>query len=143
MTTATVSAFENTIHKTNIWLKDLMSELSWEDSDHQRSYHAMRAVLHALRDRLAVEEASDLAAQLPMLIRGFYYEGWMPAKTPVAQRNREEFLQHIAELFANDISVDVEQITRAVFKVLSKHVTSGEIDDVKHSLPKSIRELWD
>ena len=143
MTTATISAFESTLHKTNVWLKDVMAEMHWEDSDHQRAYHALRAVLHALRDRLGVAEASDLAAQLPMLIRGFYYEGWSPTKTPVPEHHQEQFLRHVEEHFANDITVDPEEITRAVFRVIGKHVSSGEIEDVKHALPKSIRELWD
>ena len=140
MSTTTVTAFDNTIHKTNVWLKDIMAELGWED--HQRAYHALRAVLHALRDRLPVEEATDLGAQLPMLVRGFYYEGWQPRRTPVAEHKREEFLQHVADQFRGDSSADPEQITRVVFKVVAKHVTEGEIDDVKHALPKSIRTLW-
>ena len=143
MTKATISAFESTLHKTNIWLKDLMTELDWETADYQRAYHALRAVLQALRDRLTVEEASHLASQLPMLIRGFYYEGWSPSKTPTAEHKREDFLVRVAEQFANDPTADVEEITRAVFKVMSKHITPGEIRDVKGTLPKTLRELWD
>ena len=143
MTGGTIAAFESTLHKTNIWLKDLLSELGWQDSDHQRSYHALRAVLHALRDRLTVEEASDLAAQLPMLVRGFYYEGWNPAKTPVVDRSRRAFLQHVAEQFDADPNADAEVITRAVFRVISKHVTSGETKDIRRSLPEPIQALWD
>jgi uncharacterized protein (DUF2267 family) len=63
------------MQKTQIWLKDLMSQLDWEDRPH-KAYLALRTVLHALRDRLTVEEAVQLGAQLPMLVRGFYYEGW-------------------------------------------------------------------
>lgn len=142
MTSATVSAFETTLQKTNVWLKDLISELHWEGYDHEQSYHALRAVLHALRDRLTVEEASDLAAQLPMLMRGIYYEGWTPAKTPVTERSREAFLAHVAEQFPSESVTQTEDVTRAVFRVISKHVTGGEIEDIKSSLPKPIRELW-
>ena len=143
MTTATISAFENTLQKTNIWLKDILTELNWEGSDHERAFHALRVVLHALRDRLTVEEASDFAAQLPMLVRGFYYEGWNPSKTPVATHKRDEFLAPIAASFANDITADAEEITRAVFKVITEHVSAGEVNDMKGALPKKIRELWD
>ena len=79
MTTAMISAFESTLHKTNVWLKDLMSELEWE-TDYQRAYHALRAVLQALRDRLTIDEATHLASQLPMLIRGFY---WGSRRLPI------------------------------------------------------------
>jgi uncharacterized protein (DUF2267 family) len=51
-------------------------------------------VLHALRDRLTVNEAAQFGAQLPMLVRGIYYEGWDPTRLPV-KMNREEFLQRV------------------------------------------------
>ena len=142
MTTATVSAFESTLHKTNVWMKDLLEELNWQHSDHQRAYHAMRAVLHALRDRLTVEEASDLASQLPMLVRGFYYEGWNPAKTPTPVHSKEGFLAEVAAHCPGEPDTDVELMARAVFKVMQRHITPGEIDDVQKSLPEAIRVLW-
>jgi uncharacterized protein (DUF2267 family) len=107
-----------------------------------RAYHALRAVLHALRDRLTVEQAAALAAQLPMLVRGFYYEGWHPHGKPVKERHKEEFLAHIADAFRDDPDVDPEQVTRAVFDVLAKHVTAGEIESVKQGLPAELRSLW-
>jgi len=66
-----VKAFDTTIHTTNVWLNDLMDELSWHDRT--QAYHAIRVVLHALRDCLPTGEAADLAAQLPMLVRGFSF----------------------------------------------------------------------
>lgn len=143
MTTAAISAFESTIHKTFIWLKDVKVELGWDDSEHERAFKALRTVLQALRDRLTAEEASDFAAQLPMLIRGFYYEGWNPTKTPVSDHKAHEFVQHLKDAFEDDIRADPEEITRAVLRVITKHVSAGEVDDVKQSLPKSIRELWE
>jgi len=71
-----VAAFDSTIQTTNVWLHDIMERLGWQDR--HRAYHALRAVLHALRDRLPVDQAAALGAQLPMLVRGFYYEGWHP-----------------------------------------------------------------
>ena len=66
-----VAPFDSTLQTTNIWLNEIQEHLGWGE-DHQRAYHALRAVLHALRDRLPVDHAAALAAQLPMLIRGFY-----------------------------------------------------------------------
>ena len=130
----------NTLQKTHLWLKDLMEELRWDDQ--HRAYLALRATLHALRDRLTVDEATHLGAQLPMLIRGFYYEGWSPAGKPVKERRKEEFCAHVKEYFKKEEDIDAEQIVRGVFKVLAKRVTEGEIEDVKHILPPELRELW-
>ena len=135
-----ITAFENTIHTTNIWLNDLMDRMGWQDK--HRAYHALRAVLHALRDRLPVDQAAALGAQLPMLVRGFYYEGWHPAGMPVKDRKKEVFLAHIATAFRNEPSANLEEIARAVFQVLAKHVTPGEVKHVKISLPGEIRSLW-
>ena len=140
MSVSAIPHIEGAVHTANIWLKDLAQELGWDD--HDRAYHALRAVLHALRDRLTVNEAADLAAQLPLLIRGMYYEGWDPSSTPVRERRKEQFLHHIAAAFPSRAEIDPESIAWAVFKVLENHVSSGEIKDVLHVLPKELRSLW-
>ncbi|MDR3638475.1 MAG: DUF2267 domain-containing protein [Isosphaeraceae bacterium] len=140
MSTTTHAPFESTYQTTNLWLKQLMAELGWDDA--HRAYHALRAVLHALRDRLTVEEAVDLGAQLPMLVRGFYYEGWVPAGKPLKERKKEDFLAHIAAEFRHDPEVFPEAVAWAVFKVLESRVSAGEIRDVAHVLPSDIRTLW-
>lgn len=132
--------FDSTIQATNIWLNEIQEQLGWQDS--YRAYHALRTVLHALRDRLTIEQAAALAAQLPMLIRGLYFEGWHPHGKPVKERHKTEFLAHIEPAFRDDPEADIEKITRAVLHVLSKHVTSGEIEKVKQCLPGEIRSLW-
>lgn len=140
MTQTTLTPFESTIHTTNIWLHDIQERLGWGDP--HRAYHALRAVLHALRDRLPVDQAAALAAQLPMLVRGFYYEGWHPHGKPVKVRKKEEFLAHVAAAFQGDPMVDPERVAEAVFAVLAAHVSAGEIEDVKCNLPAELRELW-
>lgn len=140
MSATGLSVFDSTIAKTNIWLHEIMDGLGWRER--QRAYHALRAVLHALRDRLTIPEAADLGAQLPLLVRGLYYEGWHPSGKPVKERKKEEFVAHIAQAFRGDPTVDPEEVTRAVFRVLARHVTAGEIDEVKQMLPAELRELW-
>jgi uncharacterized protein (DUF2267 family) len=141
MTQTSLAAFDSTLQTTSIWLNDVLERLGWQD--HHRAYHSLRAVLHALRDRLPVEQAAALAAQLPMLVRGFYYEGWHPHGKPVKERHKEDFLAHVAEAFRDDPDVDPERVVQAVFRVLSKHVSGGEVESVKRSLPTEIRSLWD
>jgi uncharacterized protein (DUF2267 family) len=133
-----LDVFNRTVHKTNAWLKEVMRALGGEDR--HAAYLALRATLHMLRDRLTVEEVAQLGAQLPMLVRGFYYEGWDPTDKPVRERSFDGFLAGIAMELPNDL--DPEQAARAVFAVLAARISEGEIDDVAHMLPTSIRALW-
>jgi uncharacterized protein (DUF2267 family) len=135
-----IRAFDSTIQTTNVWLNDLEDLLLWQDK--QRAYHALTAVLHALRDRLPVEQAVAFGAQLPMLVRGFYYDGWHPADKPIKERKKEEFLAHIAAAFRDEPDIEADEIARAVFQVIAKHVSPGEVKHVKITLPEEIRSLW-
>ena len=135
-----LEVFDTTVHKTNSWLKEVMQEIHRDNR--RKAYDALRATLHALRDRLTVEEVAQLGAQLPMLLRGFYYEGWDPTRKPVKLRDREEFLSLVEAEFRADDTLNPELIARAVFKVLTNRITAGEIEDVKHVLPAEIRSLW-
>ncbi|MBI1312487.1 DUF2267 domain-containing protein [bacterium] len=140
MSATGIDAFDSTLQKTNEWLGQIMQELHW--NDRHKAYHALRAVLHALRDRLPVNSVAHLAAQLPMLIRGFYYEGWHPAGTPVREHSQDEFLVHVTEAFLFDVDAHSKDIAQAVFRVIARHVTAGEIEKVKQALPEGIRDLW-
>ncbi len=135
-----LTAIDSTIQTTNIWLNEIQERLGWPDR--HRAYHALAAVLHALRDRLGVEHAAALAAQLPLLVRGLYYEGWHPAGKPLKERKREEFLAHVAAAFRDDLDVDPERVARTVFRVVARHVSHGEVQSVKNTLPAELRELW-
>lgn len=140
MSATGLDVFDTTLQKTNLWLKELMGILGWEDK--HKAYRAMRAVLHTLRDRLTVDEVAQLGAQLPILLRGIYYEGWDPTSHPKKMRHVEEFVATVDEQFREDPNTDPEQITRAVLAVLANRVSEGEIQDVKHTLPVEFQDLW-
>ena len=140
MNSTGIRAFDSTVQTTNVWLHELAGRLGSQDM--QRAYHALTAVLHALRDRLPVDQAVALGAQLPMLVRGFYYEGYHPHDKPIKERKKEEFLAHIASAFRDDPEMDAEKIARAAFEVIAKHVSPGEVKHVKVTLPEEIRSLW-
>jgi uncharacterized protein (DUF2267 family) len=135
-----LDAFDNTLQKSNIWLNEIMQEL--DSNDKHRAYLALRSVLHTLRDRLIVSEVAELGAQLPLMIRGIYYEGWKPGNKPVKERHREEFLSHVRDYFVNDPDVNPEQIVAAVLRVLDRHIASGETADIRRLLPPELRSLW-
>jgi uncharacterized protein (DUF2267 family) len=89
-----------------------------------------------------VEEVAQFGAQLPMLIRGFYYEGWDPTAKPMKLRHKEQFLTRIEQELSGDDGKEAERVARAVFTLLANRVSEGEIEDVKSTLPSEIRELW-
>jgi uncharacterized protein (DUF2267 family) len=140
MSATGLRAFDSTIQKTNIWLDDILDELRWDSPE--RAYHALRAVLHTLRDHLPLHESAQLAAQLPQLIRGMYYEGWKPNHVPAKERHWEQFVSHVSESFALDPEANGIEITQAVLAVLAKHISEGEITDVKRCLPEDLRRHW-
>jgi uncharacterized protein (DUF2267 family) len=137
----TTELFTETIEKTGYWLQELMGELG--TTHPQKAYSVLRAVLHTLRNRLTVGEAANLGAQLPTLVRGFYYEGWRPTGHAPKIRHKEEFLQHVKQLYPGLSDEDRERAVRAVFRLLTGHVTGGELKQVKDQLPADIRSLWE
>jgi uncharacterized protein (DUF2267 family) len=137
-----IAVFGETIDKTGQWLTELALNMDCS-SQPQRAYSILRAVLHVLRDRLTVDEAANLGAQLPMLVRGFYFEGWRPSARPVKFRHKEEFFEQLDRLYPGLTASDREQAVQAVFRLLSRHVTGGEIQQVRNQLPAELRSLWD
>jgi uncharacterized protein (DUF2267 family) len=117
-----------------------MDALGWDDR-HQ-TYQGLRTTLHALRDRLTLEDMAQLGAQLPLLIRDVYYEGWDPTGQPHTTRHAAAFLAPIRHHFAQDPHVDAEQVARTVFTVLTHHISAGELADIAQILPKELRTLW-
>lgn len=134
------AAFSTTVAKTNEILGEIEAAFEWPKERRELSYHALRSVLHALRDRLPVKEASDFAAQLPMLVRGLYYENWNPAKVPI-KMDREDFLQRVQREFVYEFSGNISEMVGVVLAALMRNITEGEMGDVKSSLPGDIAAL--
>ncbi len=130
---------EPTINKTNKWLDEIAEKLHVEDR--HVAYRALRACIIELRNRLILEEAIHLGDQLPLLIRGIYYEGWKPSVNPVKERHRHEFLDAIQERFGPNMPADPETVAKAVFSVLAGNISAGEIEDVKAELPEEMKDL--
>ena len=136
-----IEVFETTKNKTNLWLKDVMEEL--ELTDKKKAYSALRGTLHILRDRLMVEESVNFAAQLPMLLRGLYFEGWRPTHVPLSVRKKADFVHLFDGKLADTFAMEPEEVIRRVFGVIKKHVSEGEIEDIRRSFPEDLRDLWE
>jgi uncharacterized protein (DUF2267 family) len=140
MSDTRVAVLDHTVQQTNVWLKTLGEELHIEDR--HVAYNALRAVLHVLRDRLTAEQAVHLGAQLPLLVRGLYYEGWRLAAKPADGRQPAEFAALVAAEMPPPFAHDALRVTKAVFALLAKELDPGEIAKVVATLPAPLRSLW-
>ncbi|ESX72472.1 MULTISPECIES: DUF2267 domain-containing protein [unclassified Mesorhizobium] len=139
MSTTGLDVFDKTLQLTNIWLDEIMADLG---PDRHVAWHTLGAVLRTLRDRLQIGLAAKLGAELPLLVRGAYYDRYRPADMPDKTRSLEEFLQHIADELKSTRPVDPEDAVRSVFRVLARHIDLGQSAKVRDALPKEIQALW-
>ncbi len=132
---------DTTVQKTHEWLRDVREGLGFDND--RAAYAALRATLHALRNQLTTDQVAHLGAQLPVLVRGIYYEGWNPKTGHDSGARRPDFLGSIRHELREHLELhDAERVARIVFEVVGMHLTAGEIDKVVKSLPREIRALW-
>ena len=135
-----LDVFDRTLETTHVWLNEICTDLG---PDKQLAWKVLSTVLHKLRDRLTLNLAAHLGAQLPLMIRGVYYDQFEPGKMPSEFRSREEFVGEVAEWLSDSRPVDPEEAIRSVFRVLSRHISDGQISKVRDALPKSLRQMWE
>lgn len=139
MSATGLDVFDKTLQTTHIWLKELCEEIG---PDRQLAWHVLGAVLRAVRDRLPPDLAAHLGSQLPLLVRGAYYDRFRPSELPGGVRSLDEFLEGIGSELAMSRPVNSRNATCAVFQILSRHVNRGQIDKVRQSLPEEVRAIW-
>ena len=138
MSASGLDVFDKTLQTTNIWLNEIQAELG---PDRQVAWKVLSVVLHKLRDRLPVPLAVHLGAELPLLVRGVYYDQVQPAKQPT-DWDRDAFVAEVHRWLADTRPVNADQAIRTVFAVLSRHLPRGQIDKIKDALPESLRQTW-
>ncbi len=135
-----LKVFDTTIQETNIILKDIEEEFGWE-GNRKKAYDLLRAVLQTLRDLLTVEEAVEASAQLPMLVRGIFFEGWKPSKTP-RRMSRGELFVEVRKKFMNESDQSTENLVQGVLLALGRHISKGELEDIKSIIPKKLLAIF-
>jgi uncharacterized protein (DUF2267 family) len=138
MSVASADAVVRSVHKTNEWLNGIRDELGQDDRE--EAWRILKADLQVLRDQLTIDEAAQLAAQLPLVLRGAFYEGFDPGRQQKV-RHREEFIALFAERANLSDSTDAERALGAAASALSSHVTPGELDDLIAQLPSDLRSV--
>ena len=139
MSATGLDVFDKTLQITNIWLGEIMDHLGL---DRQVAWHALSAVLRTLRDRIPLDLAAHVGAELPLLVRGVYYDQWRPAEQPERYRSLEEFVRRVADNLGAIRPVNSHDAAQSVFRVLNWHLPEGQIDKVRDALPEEIRAIW-
>lgn len=129
------SYYEQAVHRAGVWVADVTAALGTEDRHYGR--RALRAWLHALRDRLTVDAVAKFGQQLPELLRGMYYDGWEPSRAP-QKYNAFEYVQR----FSTEAMVPaaaVPGIAAAITYVISEHMSPGQVTEALAELPTALR----
>jgi uncharacterized protein (DUF2267 family) len=134
-----LDVFDRTLHTTNGWLKEISEDL---EIDRHAAWKVLSVVLHKLRDRLPVDLSAHLGSQLPLLVRGVYYDQYQPARQPSRCHGLEAFTEEVGEWLTDATPIDPERAIRSVFGVLSRHLAAGQVAKVRANLPKSLRLAW-
>jgi uncharacterized protein (DUF2267 family) len=133
-----LEVFDKTLQTTHIWLDQIMAEAAVE---RHTAWKALGVVLRTLRDRVPVELAAHLSAELPLLIRGAFYDQYQPAQQPTPIRSLDEFQAIIAArldgaLIESDIALE------AVIATLTAHVPQGMLSKLVGALPAEFQTFW-
>jgi len=133
-----LDVFDKTIQSTNVWLDAIMADTG---ADRRGAWAMLGAVLRAVRDQLPVDHSAHLSAQLPLLVRGAFYDQWRPADVPDRIRSRDGFLDRVRSGLSTD-DVDPEAAAKAVMAALARQIDAGEARKLKEALHGDIRALW-
>lgn len=130
--------------------EEFVREVAAETSapwDMIRAFRILRAVLHTLRDGLPVTASLRLIAQFPMLLKAVYVDGWQSGGTIKSITTPGDFIEAVrkeggAGLIREFIKdSDVTQDVRAVFLVVKRHVSDGEMEDVLTAVSPALLQL--
>jgi uncharacterized protein (DUF2267 family) len=134
-----LDVFDKTLQTTHIWLNEIMAATG---ADRRTAWHVLGGVLRTLRDRVPIEVAAHLGAELPILVRGLYYDQWRPSEAPERYRSLDEFLERVGENLGPAHRMDPREAAETVLDVLSRHILDGQVRKVRSALPEEIRVVW-
>jgi uncharacterized protein (DUF2267 family) len=139
MASRNLEVFEKTLQVTDQWLDELSAQLG---PDRRAAWHALGAVLRVVRDRVPVGLAGHVGAQLPLLVRGAYYEHFNPLRDPDKTRDLDGFLANVGKQMPGVERDGVWQAVRAVFAVLGRHLTPEQAAKLREALPAEVQAVW-
>lgn len=140
MTAQGLEVIDHSVHLTHEWINELAGRLDW--SSKRSALRLLRVTLRRVRDHLLVDEMAQMSAQLPVMIRGFFFEGWVPKDTPIKERRKEDFIAFVAHQMSDTAEYRGRDDIKCVFDLLNARLSRGEVEDIRASLPQDLRDMW-
>jgi uncharacterized protein (DUF2267 family) len=135
------ASLDTSVQRAHEWLHEIAGELGFDNE--RAAYAALRATLHAVRDRLPVGLVAHFGAEMPTIVRGVYYEGWHPSPERLRAAHNRDFAEALrAELAGHDELQDVGRVAGAVIRVIERRMAPGQLAHVVEALPRGARALW-
>lgn len=127
------------------FIRDMAMQLG-RPGELDHAFRVTKAVFHTLRRRITPQESMHIVAQLPMLLKGLYVDGWEISQAQTESRTLDEFLadlranDHVAADFADE-KLAKEKIRRT-FNAIRPFIEEGEIVHIMNELPAEIAEVF-
>ncbi len=135
--------FEDYVTKANTWLNRVAERMNIDDRN--KAGRIFRAVLHALRDRLPSGEAAHFGAQLPIIWKGIYYDGYRPDHEPIRIRHEHQWLEYIR---SKDVLAEIKDLPtlddariafEGVMQALHDLLSPGQFEKLQNALHRDIK----
>jgi len=140
MSSKGLEVFDRTVQESHAWVNELAERLDWVS--HRDALRILRSVLHLVRDHLPNNEIAQFSAQLPILIRGMFFEGWQPKKTPIDAPLATQFIAEIERQVGEVLDYRGPEDIVTVLKLINARISRGEVEDVRANLPAELRAFW-
>ena len=140
MTAQGLEVMESSVQLSHAWINELAARLGWGSK--RSTLRLLRVVLARIRDHLSPDELAQFSAQLPVMLRGFLFEGWMPRRTPIRERRAGQFITFVTEMVQGSEEYRGQPDIICVFDLLNARISRGEIAQIRACLPQGVRALW-
>lgn len=138
MSHTSFASFSHAAEQAQPWVNELARDLCLSEPS---ACPPLGSVLHTVRDWLSQAEMADFSTHLPVLFRGIHFEGWNPS-APARERNKRDFVLSVSDNLGYDEEIDFDVAINTLFKLRDRHISHGEIVQVRNSMKKSLRKLW-
>ena len=138
--------FDDYAREGNEFMHRLAADLGHPDREDQAGI-LLRAVMHALRDRISIAENMHIISQLPMFLKGLYVDQWSYSEDVDRIRSAEDFARRV-ESYQEDLretrfdwNAPTNELITKVLAELERYLTEGEVNDIRSELPEEIAAL--